>query len=145
MYIKNSLICLSFHAKKTLPIGRGGAILTDSKKAYEWFKCARFDGRHEVALDNDTLAFPGWNMYMTPEQAARGLELMQWIKDENIGSVDPYQDLSKYEFYKTSGGLRAAPGKNLCDTCKHKKKCEVKNIHFGKMVEFCLDYKKEEL
>lgn len=94
-----TFVCLSFHAKKTLPIGRGGAILAGNKQAYEWFKCARFDGRHECALDKDTLAMAGWNMYLEPEQAARGLQLMQWIKDVNIIPPDPYQDLSKYKFF----------------------------------------------
>ncbi|MBU2685830.1 MAG: DegT/DnrJ/EryC1/StrS family aminotransferase [Gammaproteobacteria bacterium] len=93
-------VCLSFHAKKTVPVGRGGMILTDDKNAVEWLKCARFDGRHEKALHEDTLAFAGWNMMLTPEQAARGLELMQWLKDENLLPPDPYTDLSKYSFYK---------------------------------------------
>lgn len=92
-------VCLSFHGHKTLAIGRGGAILTASQEERDWFKAARFDGRHECALHKDTLAFPGWNMYMTPEQAARGLELMQWIKDINILPPDLYTDLSKYEFF----------------------------------------------
>jgi len=99
MYIKNYLMCLSFHGKKILPIGRGGMILTNSRVAYEWFKIARFDGRHERTLDGDNLVMVGWNMYMTPEQAARGLELLQWLPDKNIASPDSYQDLSKYEFY----------------------------------------------
>jgi len=98
-YFRGCFVCLSFHAKKAIPIGRGGAILTGNKKAYEWFKCARFDGRHEAPLNKDTLAMAGWNMYMTPEQAARGLELMQWIKDVNILPPDPYQDLLKYDFF----------------------------------------------
>jgi len=96
---KDSLHCLSFHAKKHLSIGRGGAILTDSKEAYDWFRWMRFDGRNETSLPNDTLMGVGWNLYMTPSQAARGLELMQWLKDVNIGTVDEYQDLSKYKFY----------------------------------------------
>ena len=93
------LICLSFHAKKTLPIGRGGMVLTSSKETADWLRCARFDGRHECALDKDVLAMSGWNMYMEPEQAARGLQLMQWVKDENILPPDPYTDLSKYDFF----------------------------------------------
>ena len=32
MYINKTLTCLSFHHRKHLPIGRGGMILTDSKK-----------------------------------------------------------------------------------------------------------------
>ena len=99
MYIKDSLMCLSFHGKKILKIGRGGMILTDSKEAYEWFKLARFDGRHECALPVDEIAFAGWNCYMTCEQAARGLEQAQWLKDFNPVERDEYQDLSKYKFY----------------------------------------------
>lgn len=99
MYIPNRLICLSFHAHKPLAIGRGGMILTDDEKAVEWLKRARFDGRHEQSLHDDKLAMVGWNMYMTPEQAARGLELLQWLPDKNITAPDPYQDLSKYKFY----------------------------------------------
>lgn len=99
MYSPPNLWCLSFHGKKLLPIGRGGMILTDSEKAVEWFKIMRFDGRHEQSLRDDKLAMVGWNMYMTPEQAARGLEFMQWLPDENIAPPDEYQDLSKYRFY----------------------------------------------
>lgn len=99
MYRPDYFICLSFHANKILPIGRGGMILTDNEKAVDWFKRARFDGRHEQPLPGDELTMIGWNMYMTPEQAARGLNLMQFLKDENIAEPDPYQDLSKYKIY----------------------------------------------
>jgi len=99
MYEKGQFTCISFHGKKLLPIGRGGMILTDSEKAYSWLKIARFDGRHECSLSSDRLMMAGWNMYMTPAQAARGLELFQWLPDKNISLPDPYQDLSKYEFF----------------------------------------------
>jgi dTDP-4-amino-4,6-dideoxygalactose transaminase len=96
-----ALICLSFHAKKALPIGRGGAILCNIEEDAEWFKCMRHDGRHHgEELPNDTLVGPGWNFLMQPEQAARGLTLMNQLKDINICAPDPYQDLSKYEWYK---------------------------------------------
>ena len=99
MYVKNHLVCLSFHGKKVIPIGRGGMILTSSKEARDWFRIARFDGRHECSLPGDVLIMAGWNMYMTPEQAARGLERLQWLSDRNIDAPDLYQDLSKYKFY----------------------------------------------
>lgn len=99
-----TLVCLSFHAKKSIPIGRGGMILCGNKDDYEWFKLARFDGRHECGLPNDRLAMPGWNMYMSPEQAARGLELMQWIPPVVRGAPDPYQDLSQYDFWNKGRG-----------------------------------------
>ena len=91
--------CLSFHGKKHLKIGRGGMILTDNKEAVEWFKMMRFDGRHEAALPTDTLQGVGWNMYLSPEQAARGLEQLQWIGDGGVLPLDPYQNLSQYKFY----------------------------------------------
>lgn len=100
MYQKSTLTCLSFHGKKVLPIGRGGMILTDNKEAVKWFKLARFDGRHEVPLEFDIPEILGYNMYLTPEQALRGLELMLYLKGENVSKPDIYPDLSKLEIYK---------------------------------------------
>ena len=77
MYIPGSDMCLSFHIKKHLKIGKGGMILTDSKEAYEWYKKARYEGRGEVRYHDDNIEINGWNAYMSPEQAARGLMLMQ--------------------------------------------------------------------
>lgn len=96
---KGNLVCLSFHGKKCLKIGRGGAILCPLPGQVSWFKCARFDGRHERPLPQDKLEMPGFNMYLQPEQAARGLEQLQWIKDVNLGQEDEYNDLSQYKFY----------------------------------------------
>jgi len=100
-------VCLSFHAKKTIPIGRGGVILTNSKEGAEWLRTARFDGRHERPLQEDTLMMPGWNCYMTPEQASRGLVMMQWLPDFNLLKPDPYTDLSQYSFF--TGANREDP------------------------------------
>ena len=104
MYQSGTLHCLSFHFKKLVPIGRGGMILTDSKEAYDWLVKARFDGRTEgVPMSKDTFAL-GWNMYMLPEQAARGLQTFYFIKDKELPDIDPqtqgYPDLSKVEAYK---------------------------------------------
>lgn len=103
MYIKNSLYCLSFHVKKHLPIGRGGMILTDDELAYKWLKKARFDGRNPVPLDQDKIDMTGWNMYLTPEQASRGLTLFEVIKDRYLSDIDMtkqgYPDLSKIKAY----------------------------------------------
>ena len=103
MYIKNSLYCLSFHYKKHLPIGRGGMILTDDKKAMEWLKMARFDGRKEVPLCQDNAEILGWNMYLEPSQAARGLTLFENIKDKNLPDLkvesQHYPDLTKWRIF----------------------------------------------
>jgi dTDP-4-amino-4,6-dideoxygalactose transaminase len=99
------LQCLSFHIKKHLPIGRGGMILTDDEKAYKWLKLARFDGREEEPLEdmkNPTVL--GFNVYMTPEQAIRGLMLFQTIKNKDLPDLDSkvqgYPNLEKFSIYK---------------------------------------------
>mgnify|MGYP003626529061 FL=1 len=101
MYEKGTFHCLSFHMKKILDIGRGGAILTDNEEAVDWFKQARFDGRHEVPLYHDEFKILGWNMYMTPEQAGRGLWKMMGLPEFNEDQKEnpPYPDLSKYKIF----------------------------------------------
>ena len=107
---KGGLHCLSFHIKKHLPIGRGGMVLTDSKKAYDWLKRMRFDGRRELPLQDDSLDMLGWNMYMTPEQAVRGIQIFNTIDQKGLNDMDSkkqgYQDLSKYDTYKTGNNRR---------------------------------------
>lgn len=78
MYIPGTFYCLSFHYAKHIPIGRGGMILTDNRKAAEWFRVMRNDGRREIPKEKDRVKLIGWNFYMTPEQAARGLSLYYW-------------------------------------------------------------------
>jgi dTDP-4-amino-4,6-dideoxygalactose transaminase len=96
--------CLSFHMKKHLPIGRGGMILTDSKDDYIWYKRMRFDGRREVSLEEDTFDMIGYNMYLTPEQAVRGLQLFSTIsqrgKEDLVTSAQGYPDLSRCPVYR---------------------------------------------
>ena len=100
MYEKGQVQCISFHGKKHLPIGRGGAILTDSNVLAETARWMRFDGRPEgESLATCKLKGVGFNCYMTPEQAARGLELLQFAKDEYPEAYEAYQDLSQYGFY----------------------------------------------
>src|SRR5210317_2086520 len=101
MYIPNTYMALSFHIKKHLKIGKGGMILTDDEDAVKWFKQARYSGRHEISLHEDTFEMLGWNCYMTPEQAARGLWLLQTLPDHNADQIEdpPYPDLSQYPIY----------------------------------------------
>lgn len=99
MYDKETYYCLSFQYRKHLPIGRGGMILTDDQAAYEWFKLARFSGRHEVPLTEDTPEFVGWHCYMEPERAAKGLTLMMHIKDTNKDLEFTYPNLAKFNLY----------------------------------------------
>lgn len=101
MYEEGKFMCLSFTGPyKHLKLGKGGAILTDSTIAYEWFKRARFSGRSEVPYHEDTFDHVGWNFYLMPEIAARGLLLMNQFyngdgsKKQNKDLTLPYPDLS---------------------------------------------------
>lgn len=101
------LQCLSFHIKKHLPIGRGGMILTDNKEAYKWLKKARFDGREPVPLLEDNFTMLGWNAYMEPANAARGIQLFQVLISKHPEGMEDlkveeqgYPDLSKYPIYQ---------------------------------------------
>ena len=104
MYVPDTLYCLSFHAKKHLPIGRGGMILTDDVEARDWLRKARFDGRNQVPLDKDKIDTVGFNCYLTPEQAARGLMLFDLFRHKFLDDIDStkqgYPDLSLIEAYK---------------------------------------------
>lgn len=107
MYKPNQHICVSFTGPyKHFKLSKGGAILTDSLEAYHWFKRARYSGRRECSYHDDYLDMIGWNFYMMPELAARGLLLMNQFynidgsKKHNADLELPYPDLSQFEVYK---------------------------------------------
>lgn len=104
MYIPGSYMGLSFHIKKQLPIWKGGAILCDDKEAYEWFKKARYEGRSEKYYKDDDIEFLGWNMYMTPQQAAQGLAMMQNYPKhkEDLQEMNGYRDLTEFSVFRGS-------------------------------------------
>jgi dTDP-4-amino-4,6-dideoxygalactose transaminase len=92
---------LSFQAKKRLPIGRGGMILTDDLKAYEWFKRASWDGRDRSRpWKEQSLEYLGYHYYMPPEDAARGLVLLKEMQKspqtnpQALVTWEDYPDLS---------------------------------------------------
>ncbi len=100
MYQEGQYMCLSFTGpKKILKLGKGGAILTDDKDACDWFKRARYHGRKPVDHLADDFDMIGWNMYMPPDTAARGLLLLAGM-GENNDVAQEYADLSKFEVYK---------------------------------------------
>ena len=107
MYSPNTHMCVSFTGPyKHFKLSKGGAILTDSLEAYHWFRRARYSGRRECSYHDDYFDMIGWNFYMMPELAARGLLLMNQFynldgtKKHNEDLELPYPDLSKYEIYK---------------------------------------------
>ena len=105
MFVPGFYQCLSFQIKKRLPIGKGGMILTDDKDAADWFRCASFEGRHmNIPYNEDNISFAGWNMYMTPEDAARGLLIFDRLPVVNDDSCcqDDYVDISRNEVFRES-------------------------------------------
>lgn len=99
---KPPYVCLSFHAKKRIPIGRGGMVLTDDKDFYDWARVVIRDGKHETPLYKDYFDVLGWNAYMTPEQAARGLQLFHACECfEDLIEEPDYPDLSQFKIYDT--------------------------------------------
>jgi len=98
------LQCISFHIKKLIPIGRGGAILTDDFEAVKWLRKARFDGRDPVPLQEDNFTQLGWNAYMQPDQAARGLQLLQALGNRELDDLkveeQGYPNLDLFPVYK---------------------------------------------
>jgi dTDP-4-amino-4,6-dideoxygalactose transaminase len=107
MYLPGQMQCLSFHIKKLLPLGKGGMILTDDENAVKWLKCARYEGRNEVNYKDDDIKMLGWNMYMDPQVAARGLALMQNYPEyvEDLGENGGYRDLTEFSVFK---GIKCA-------------------------------------
>ena len=106
MYITGSHMCISFTGPyKHFKLSKGGAILTDNYEAYLWFKRARFSGRRECAYEDDNFDMLGWNFYMMPELAARGVLLMNQFYNidetpkHNNDITHTYPDLSKFKIY----------------------------------------------
>lgn len=104
MYVGNgSYQALSFQIKKRLPIGRGGMILCDDYESYKWFKRSSYDGRDiDTNYLEDDITMEGWHMYMTPEDAARGIILMDKISEvnEDTHNHKSYKDLTLNTIFK---------------------------------------------
>jgi hypothetical protein len=63
-----------------------------------------YDGRDKkTKYENDSLKCIGYHMYMTPEEAAKGLLLLENIPDVNpdTGSNKTYTDLSLEPIFRS--------------------------------------------
>jgi len=107
MYKPKTHMCISFTGPyKHFKLSKGGSILTDDYDAYLWFKRARYSGRRECSYHDDHFDMIGWNFYMMPELAARGLLLMNQFYNvdgtpkHNEDLELPYPDLSKFKIFK---------------------------------------------
>ena len=80
-------------------------ILTNDEKFNEWARPMIYDGRHKDRLyKDDEFDCIGWHMYMSPEQAQRGLEIFHSSKihsnNPNCGGSWLYNDLSTQKIYQ---------------------------------------------
>lgn len=105
MYIGgDALQVVSFQIKKRLPIGKGGVILTNDEAAYKWLKLATYDGRNLTTpyMSAEHVTQFGYHYYMTPEDAARGILIMDKLPEvnEDTGGHLNYFDLSDHPLFK---------------------------------------------
>ena len=105
MYISNTYQILSFHLKKILNIGTGGMILTHDSDFVKWARPMIYDGRHRMSwYAADEFECIGYHMYMTPEQAERGLEIFNSDRiadiNDDCGSSKTYKDLTKQKIFE---------------------------------------------
>lgn len=84
MYRIGHIQCLSFGYDKPLSIGRGGAILTDDKNAYDRLIQQRYDGRNlNIRPWEEQKIFEiGYHYRPTIEEAVTALELLPNIDQE---------------------------------------------------------------
>ena len=82
-------------------------VLTDNKEIYEWLKKVRYEGRSEVPYKEDSIDLLGWNMYMTPQQAAHGLALMQNYPEDVPDLIEEggYRDLREFNVFREMRGI----------------------------------------
>jgi dTDP-4-amino-4,6-dideoxygalactose transaminase len=96
------MVCVSFHASKSLGVEQGGAILHDNPHADRWFRRMRFDGRTEgVAPKDDTFTELGWHCYINPSTSAQALLRLHSLPRRN-GPLpnDDYPDLSTMSLFQ---------------------------------------------
>lgn len=102
MYDSDTYMCTSFHHRKTLKLGRGGCIFTDDPDFVTWCRPMIYDGRDMYTMyREDDFSCIGYHMYLTPEDAVRGIKLLSDLPDKNptTGSSDTYHDLRVHEVF----------------------------------------------
>jgi len=102
-YIPDTYMCISFQHKKHLSLGKGGIILTNSKKDVIMLKKMSYDGRNpDTPWRKQNIDMVGYHYYMTPETALLGLQkLPDAIKNKpKKWKVTDWPDLTKMEIFK---------------------------------------------
>lgn len=104
-YRPGTFTCVSFQHKKHLPIGRGGIILTDNLDHYNRLQKLCRDGRDRTRIwANDDITEIGYHYYMTPDDAARGILLFDYLHDKVMEHKNwtDYKALTDYTVFGNS-------------------------------------------
>lgn len=99
------MVCVSFHASKTLALEQGGAVLCGEHHA-DRLRRLRFDGRQtRVAVADDTIAEVGYHCPMIPSVAAAGLLRLSTMVGKSFPPIpnDDYPDLSSMPAFWKGG------------------------------------------
>ena len=105
-YHKDSIQCVSFQQKKRLNIGRGGAILLDDRELAKKLRRMVYDGRkrhisnREEILNHPDNIILGYHMNMTPDEAAKGVLLLNQLPEYKIKGYQDYPDISELKCFQ---------------------------------------------
>lgn len=69
--------CFSFHPRKAVTTGEGGAIVTNDPVLARWLRASRNHGQDAEFVGTDPFVMPGFNNRMTEFQGALGVTQMQ--------------------------------------------------------------------
>ena len=97
-YVPGTMMCLSFQFKKTLSLGRGGAILLDNEEDAVELKRMSHDYRNNKGSwvgQIDQITKIGYHYYMTPETAQQGIEKLNTVQKNKECNWQNYPDISK--------------------------------------------------
>lgn len=102
--LDETYMILSFHHRKILNIGKGGMILTNDKNFVSWCRPMIYDGRHiDKMYNEDEFECIGYHMYMTPEDAEKGIQIFKTLDsyNEHCGNWETYKDLTQQKIFKS--------------------------------------------
>ena len=97
-YISGSKMCVSFQKRKTLSLGRGGAILLDDHADAVALRRMAYDSRDRDSSwekQIESIKHMGYHYYMTPETAQMGLEKFPTMEYVKGWKWSDYPDVSK--------------------------------------------------
>lgn len=100
MYRRGEWRCLDFGPGSHLPIGGGGMVLTDSDRDADWIRRAIGLGVVGPLTPDNQPEFLGWDSRFRPEDAVRGIELIDGLLHGAADIQRSYPDLSRMKVFR---------------------------------------------